>query len=148
MPCLKVSIVWFIWGEYRKSFEKHLHVIIWTLIQSRNFVHHFTELTWTLWTYRTAFNNSAFSQTHKIGKTGIIAKFVFPDICSILLYLQHMMSVNMTWDITGCKRITFQGCRPHWSSFFLITQLKQIWQYRHSCIVESFWKTLFEPWFR
>ena len=43
---------------------------------------------------------------HKIGNVGIIAKFVFPHICSFLLYLQHMMLVNIKLDISGCNRVT------------------------------------------
>ena len=52
-----------------------------------------------------------------------------------------MMLVNMKSD-TGRNRITFQGCRLHWSSSFLMAQLKRSWQNWHSCIVESLSKTL------
>ena len=41
--------------------------------------------------------------------TKIIANFVFPYICSLLLYVQHMMLVNMILGINGCNKITFQG---------------------------------------
>ena len=47
--------------------------------------------------------HSGFSQTHKIGNIGIISNFLFPYICSFLLYLHHMMIVNVTLDITGYK---------------------------------------------
>ena len=49
-----------------------------------------------------------FSQTHKIDNIGIIAGFVFPYIYSFLLYLQHVMLVNMKLDISGCNRIAFK----------------------------------------
>ena len=42
-----------------------------------------------------------FSQTHKIGNIGIIANFVFPKICSFLLYSNYMMLVNVKLDISG-----------------------------------------------
>ena len=38
-------------------------------------------------------SQSDFSQTHKIGNIDIIANFVFPYICSLLLYLQHVKYV-------------------------------------------------------
>ena len=60
-----------------------------------------------------------------------------PIYCSFLLYLQHMVLVNMKLDISGCSRITFQGCRLHWPSSFLMAQLKLSWQYWHFCIVVS-----------
>ena len=68
-----------------------------------------------------------FSQTHKIANIGTIA----------VLYLQHMMLVNMKINISGFNRIIFQGCRLHWFSSFLMAKLKRCWQYWHSCIVES-----------
>ena len=45
-------------------------------------------------------------------------------------------------EISGYNRIIFQGCRLHWSSSFLMAELKRSWQYGHSCIAESLWKTL------
>ena len=79
-----------------------------------------------------AVTRSSFSKTHKIGNIGIIANFVFLNICSFLiqLYLQHVTLVNVKSDVSGHKRITFQGCRLHWSSFFLMVQLGC--QHRHS----------------
>ena len=85
---------------------------------------------------------SGFSQTHKIGNICIIANFVLPSIYSFLFYLHGMVLVNMKIDISGCNRITFQGCRLHKSSSFLMVQLKQSWQCWHSCVVESLRKTL------
>ena len=70
--------------------------------------------------------HSGFSQTHKIGKIGIIVNFTFPYICSFLLNLQYMMLVNMKLDISGCNRITFQGNWIHWSGSFLIAWLNEI----------------------
>ena len=70
---------------------------------------------------------SGFSQTHKIGNITIFANFVFPYICSFLLYLQHMMLVNMKLDISWCNRITFQGCKLYWFLFnALMAQIKKI----------------------
>ena len=63
---------------------------------------------------------------HKIGNIGIIANFVFPHICSSLLYLQHILLVVMKLDISGCNSITFQGCGLHWSSSFLMAQLNKV----------------------
>ena len=83
-----------------------------------------------------------FHKRRKIGKNGIIANYVFPHICSFHLYLHHMLLVNMTLDISWYNRVTFQGCTLQWSSSFLMEQLKQSWQYWHSCIVKSLWKTL------
>ena len=60
----------------------------------------------------------------QIGKIGIIANFVSRYICSFLLCLQHMMLVNVKLDINGCNRITFQDCRCHWFSYFLLAKLK------------------------
>ena len=55
---------------------------------------------------------------------GIIHNFVFP-----YLFLQHMTLVNVKLDINECNRITFQGYKPHWSSSFLMAQLKRSWHY-------------------
>ena len=67
-----------------------------------------------------SFTAFRFSQTHKIGNIGIIAKYVLPfsvsNICFVL--------VHAKLDISGCNRITLQGCRPHWLSSFLMKQLK------------------------
>ena len=46
--------------------------------------------------------------------------------CSFLLYLRHMMLVNVKSDVSGYKRIAFQGCRLYWSILFLMVQLKQL----------------------
>ena len=48
----------------------------------------------------------------------------------------------MKLDISGRNRITLQGCRLYWSSSFLLVQVRQNWQYWHSCVVESLGKTL------
>ena len=50
-----------------------------------------------------------FSQMYKIGNIAIIANFVFPYICSFLHYLHHIMIVNEKLEVSGCKRIIFQG---------------------------------------
>ena len=64
--------------------------------------------------------NSSFSKSYKIGNIGIIANFVFPYICSCLLYLYKMMLVSVKLDVCGYQRITFQSCRLHWTSSFLM----------------------------
>ena len=86
--------------------------------------------------------HSGFSKTQKISNIGIIANFVFPCIYSFLLYLHHMMLVNVTLDITWYKRIIFQYSRLYWSCSFLMAQLKQSWQYWHSCIAQNLRKNL------
>ena len=53
---------------------------------------------------------------HKIGNIGIIGNFVFKNNCGFVLYLEHFMLVSIKLDIIECNRITFQGCRFHWSS--------------------------------
>ena len=45
------------------------------------------------------------------------------------------MLENVKLDISGYSSITFQDYRLHWSSSFLMAQLKQNWQYRHCCTV-------------
>ena len=48
----------------------------------------------------------------------IIANFVFTYICSFLLYIQHMMLVNVKLDISGNFRITFQDHKNSFVQFF------------------------------
>ena len=48
-----------------------------------------------------------FSQTHKIDNVVNIANFVLSYICSFLLYLYHMMFVNVKLYISGCHSSTF-----------------------------------------
>ena len=52
-------------------------------------------------------------------KIGIIANFVFPYFCSFLLYLHHLMLVNVELDISGFWTIKFQGYRLCLSCSFL-----------------------------
>ena len=89
-------------------------------------------------------DDSGFSQTHKIGNIGIIANFVFPEIRGFLLYLQYLLLVNIKLDIIGCKRIKFEYYILDYSCSFLMAQLKQSWQYWHSCTAESLWKPLLD----
>ena len=65
----------------------------------------------------------------KIDNIGIISNFVFPYISNFLLYLYHMMFVNVKLDISECKNSTFQGCKLHLSSSISTVQPKQKWQY-------------------
>ena len=55
-----------------------------------------------------------------------------------------MSLVNPKLDISRSKRITFEDYKIHCSCSFLMAQLKQSWQYWHSCIAESLWKPLLE----
>ena len=55
--------------------------------------------------------HSSFSQTDKIGNVGSIANFVILYIFSFILYLQHIMLVNVKLDVSRYKRIIFQGRR-------------------------------------
>ena len=48
-----------------------------------------------------------------------------------------MMLVNVKLDVSGFRRIIFQGYKLHWFSSFVMARLKQSWQYRHSCFVEG-----------
>ena len=63
---------------------------------------------------------SDFAQTDKFGNIVIIANFLFLCICSFVLNLQHMMSVNVKLDISGCNIIAYQGCRCNWFSSILM----------------------------
>ena len=61
-------------------------------------------------------------------------------------YMALFPSLFTPYDFSKCeivrgeKRIILQDCRLHWSSSFLMAQLKQSWQHWHSCIVGSLWK--------
>ena len=57
---------------------------------------------------------------HKRTNIGIIVKFLFPCICKFLLYLHHMILVNVKLDVSGYKRIIFQGCRFHWCMYCIL----------------------------
>ena len=56
---------------------------------------------------------------------------------SVYLQFPSLIAPNVKLDVSGFKGIMFQGCRFPWSSSFSIAQLKQSWQYWHSCIAES-----------
>ena len=60
--------------------------------------------------------HSSFSQTHIGGNVGFIANFVFPYICSFLLYSHQVMLINVILEIKGFMRISFQG-----HTFYLIS---------------------------
>ena len=45
----------------------------------------------------------------KIGNIGIITNFVFPYICSFLIYWHHLMLKNVKLDPSGHKKIIFEG---------------------------------------
>ena len=40
---------------------------------------------------------------HKSGHIGINGNFVFPDICSFLLHLHHLMFINVNFNVSGCR---------------------------------------------
>ena len=44
-----------------------------------------------------------------MNNNGNISICVLPYICSLLLYSNDIVLVNIKLDITECKRITFQG---------------------------------------
>ena len=83
----------------------------------------------------------SFSQSHTISNIDIIANFVVPFVCNFLLYVQHKMLANERINISGNKRVTYQGCGVYWFSSFPMVQLKRSWQYWHFGI-EEFVKTL------
>ena len=74
------------------------------------------------------FSCSTFSQTHKIDTAINIANIVLPYICSFLLYLYHIMFVNVKLDISGCHSGIFEDCRLHWFGSFPMVLPKQNWQ--------------------
>ena len=69
-------------------------------------------------------DDSRFSQMHNIDNNGKIAIWVFPHICSFLLYSNGIVIVNSKFDITGYKSNTFQDWILWWSSKFQMAQLK------------------------
>ena len=70
-------------------------------------------------THLALFHFSRFSQTHTIGNIAIIANFLSTYIYSFLLYLQHMMEINVKSDASRYKKTihVFQGYMLHWPSF-------------------------------
>ena len=78
---------------------------------------------------------------HKIGNN---ANFMCPYVWHFFCIGTPMMLVYVKLDVSGYERIIFKGCRLHWSSSFLMAQLKQSWQHWHSCIAESLCKSLLE----
>ena len=56
--------------------------------------------------------------------------------------LLELNGSKCTINICGSKRITFEDCKLHCCYSLLMSQLKQSWQYWHSCIVEILWKPL------
>ena len=69
------------------------------------------------------FFNRVFLQIHKLVNIGINANFVFPYIHSFLLYLYHMMLVDVKLNVSGYKLIPYQCRILHWSCSFPIAQL-------------------------
>ena len=67
-------------------------------------------------------------------------QFHIPRICSFLLYLHHMILVNVQLNVSGYKGIKY--CQIRWSASFLMALSKWSWQYWHSSIVDSLWKPL------
>ena len=65
-----------------------------------------------------------FSQMHKICNNGHHCQ-----LYSHIFTIPFLMLVNIKLDISRCNRITLKGCILHWSSSFLVAQLKRSWQY-------------------
>ena len=89
------------------------------------------------------FQQSRFSQMNNIDNNGNIdnsAICVFPHICSFLLNSNHIVLVNAKLYMTRYRRIIFQARKFWWPIKFQMAQLKDKWQYCHSCIAGSFWK--------
>ena len=82
-------------------------------------------------------SHSSFSQTHKVGNVGIIANFVFANICCLLLSLHQLMLVNKGIHEDHILR---SNALLDWLLVNEITKTK--WQCWHSCIAEKLWKTL------
>ena len=85
-----------------------------------------------------------FSQTHKISNISINPNFVFPYIPSFLLYVHHMILVNVKLNVSEHTRILFQCSKHYWSSCFLMTQLKRSWQYWRKFVKTSTVKPKFQ----
>ena len=137
---------WFKLGVSIKDFNRHYEAVDctdWEIVfnDSTTWHEHMSDVSFHTREIPIVFY-SVFSQTDKNGNIGIFADFVFPYICSFLFNLQPVMLVNVKLDISGCNSITFEGCRLHLTSTFLMAQLKWRYQYCHSCIVQSLWKTL------
>ena len=62
------------------------------------------------------FTGSFYKRTKIALIININANIIFLNICSFILYLYNMLSLDVKWDISGHNRIVFQGCRLHWSS--------------------------------
>ena len=82
---------------------------------------------------------------HKCTTLAIVA--ILPFMCSYTFEVSFsililLCLVNTKFDITGYKKITFQGWILQWCSKFEMSQRKHKWQYWHSWIAESLWK----PW--
>ena len=73
---------------------------------------------------------------YNYGTTRLLPTLYFYTSSS-LLYLTHMMLVNVRLDVRGYKGIVFQGCRLYYTSPFLMVQLERSWQYWCSCIAEN-----------
>ena len=73
----------------------------------------------------------------------LVMNFVFTFI-AVALFIWRFMLVKFYMlgnvNVSGQKKIAFQGCRFHWSSSVLMTQPKQSWRNWHSCVVKSLWK--------
>ena len=61
-------------------------------------------------------------------------------IFTVFFFIHTIFFVNVKLYVNRYKRIIFQRCKLHWSHSFLMAQLKQSWQYWHSCVTESLWK--------
>ena len=72
-------------------------------------------------------SQSGISRIQKLGNIDITANFVFPYISSFLLYLHHMMLVNVKLRVGGYTRIISHGCRLHCSSL-LFNGTESLWK--------------------
>ena len=76
----------------------------------------------TSWYKRLIFQD--FRLFHKHTKLAILTLLLTLYFDKVAVSLQQILLVNRKLDISGLNRITFQGCRLHWSSSFLMAQIK------------------------
>ena len=79
-------------------------------------------------------SHSCFSQSYKVDNCGIIANFVFPYICSFLLYFLQLFLVNVKLEIKGYMRIIFEGQLLLVQLILIIAEPNRSWQCWHSCV--------------
>ena len=91
--------------------------------------------------------HSRFSQTHTVGNIAVIAIFVFPYICSFLLYLHQLMLVNVKLEIETfhwihflLDQLVFDGTKLAMLAFLYCGEFVKKLYYLEAHIVRQSWK--------